>query len=83
VCDPIQPGAQVANLGAALERLPGADETRLQNVLGQRRGERPAEVPAQRTSIALDDRFEGAIVPLRSELREASVALAHQHGGHP
>ena len=33
--------------------------------------------------ITANGRFEGAIVPLGSELREASVALAHQHGGHP
>jgi hypothetical protein len=82
VGNPVQPRAQVAHVGPGAQRLPGADEARLQHVLGQRLAQQPSQVALQRAPVALDDGVEGAVVAVRREGRQATVALgAQQRGG--
>ena len=81
VGDAVQPRAQLAHLGAGAQRLPCAHEARLQDVLGQRLAQQPAQIALQRAAVALDDRLEGPIVAIGRERDETAVALGAQQGG--
>jgi hypothetical protein len=79
VHDAVEPGAQIAHLGAAAQRRPGLHERLLHNVLGAglREGHAPA-VAQQRSTVAEHERLEGTIVTGTHERREPLVGLCGQ-----
>jgi hypothetical protein len=79
VRDPIQPGPQIPHARALPQRLPGADERRLQDVLRQLLGEQAPQVALQRTAVSLDDRLKGAIVAVAGQADQTAVGLRTQH----
>jgi hypothetical protein len=81
VRDPVEPRAQVTDLGPGPQRRPRVDERRLDDVLGERVRQQPAQVAQERAPVALDDRLEGAVVAGGGELDEAVVGLPAEQAG--
>ena len=78
VRDPVQPGLQVADLGAAREGGPRLHVRLLEGVLSARFVEHAPQVAVQRAPVALDDRHERPLMTRPRQHHEAIIGLSAQ-----
>jgi hypothetical protein len=81
VDDPVEPAAQVADLGISQQRRPGVEERLLEDVLRATVWHQPPRVGGERATVALDDHRERLLVARARQPHQALVGLGTQHQG--